>query len=168
MPLSCSASQDVGVSEAIVEHAPTGADYCFWSDAFAAEAPGEGQARGYVGVIADVVLRFEAQAEAQRHVRAQAPIVLRVEAQIELIDFGVGISRGDIELAGAATHGDDLRESFAGGQTFLRDLIGFETGDGLALELAGAESEGAVEICVGVIRGLIGAKSSAEFQVMLA
>src|SRR5215469_5780737 len=77
--------ENVGGIEAVVEDSETCAQNRFGRRlAATAKAPSETQARSPVGMIADFVLRFEAQAIAERDVRADVPIVLRVEADVDL------------------------------------------------------------------------------------
>src|SRR5271169_2168760 len=91
----------VALREAIVENPETGAQDHLGLRAVA-KAPGQPNARREVGVIANVVLRFEAQAETQSHVAAHAPIILAVDPYVEQVDRGQGCSRGDGEQVRSA------------------------------------------------------------------
>src|SRR5581483_6257276 len=82
------------------------------------DAPSQADARSEVALIADVVLNFVAQAEAESEAWLQAPVVLHEKSRVNLAFAQQRISRRDGELAGSAARGDDLRK-----RNVLRDAL---------------------------------------------
>src|SRR5690242_13915298 len=94
--------------EAVVEHPKAGAEHglgCF----SAADAPRQTYARREIGVIADVVLRLKAKAEAKRNVGTDAPLVFGIRSHIDQVDAREWIACRDLKLTGPAAGCANLR-----------------------------------------------------------
>ena len=130
--------EDIVLAEAVVEHAEPGAQHGL--DVFAfSQSPGKPEARSKIGMVVNLVLRFEAQAAAEGHVRADFPIVFHIGLDVVVVERGGGISGRQGELAGASAVGPNLRRGRSRLQTLFGNLVGRERW----------ESERSVEVGVG-------------------
>ena len=117
------------LQEAVVEHAKAGAEHglgCF----SVADAPRQTYAGREIGMIADVILRLKAKAEAKRNVGTDAPLVFSIHSYIDQVDAREWVACRDLKLTGPAACRANLGGRPTRCQTLLRNLVGVKRGKG--------------------------------------
>src|SRR5208337_3280505 len=131
------------VRKAVVEHTKARTQYRLGRIlGIAADAPGNTQARCKIGMIAEVVLRFKAQAIADGDVLPHFPVILNKKARIYESDCSAGRA-GCLRIkTGAASLCLNVGNSLTLSEQGFRDLEGFDRRDDAVVVRRGGDASG--------------------------